>query len=372
MSHRAVFPEVTIHVDLGPSSYDAVVGYRNTDTLGARLRAISASGALFIVTDSKVGPLHAPTLQSALRQAGYSNIHIATVPEGEASKSIRCWTDLLGQLHHFSEGKEEKPFILNLGGGMVGDLGGFVAATYTRGCPYVQIPTTVMAMVDSSLGGKTGIDFDSAKNIVGGFYQPRLVFVDTSFLKTLDAREVRSGLAEVVKYGVIQDPELFQYVEANCRKLLALDPEALYHTVVTCLRIKAGVVEKDPLDRLGVRIILNYGHTIGHAIEAASDYAYKHGEAISIGMSGANFLASEMGLLSPERAGRIDHLLQELGLPNRARDLDISRVMSLLARDKKFTDRANRFVLPTDIGTVKTVSGVDNGLVRRAVEAVLA
>ncbi len=361
-------PELTIHVDLGPASYDAVVGHGNLAGLGARLRALSSGNSLFVVTDSRVGPLHAARLEAVLRQAGLSDIGVATVPEGEASKSVEGWTYLLGQVHGFSQGKKQKPLLLNLGGGMIGDLGGFVAAAYTRGCPYVQIPTSLMAMVDSSLGGKVGVDFATAKNILGSFYQPRLVFVDGSFLETLDRREIVSGLAEVVKYGVIRDAGLFRYLESNHEKLLALDPEAVFHVVARCLEIKARVVEKDPLDQQGVRIILNYGHTIGHAIEAASDYGYKHGESVAIGMAGANYLAVRLGLIGEGDAGRINRLLEVLGLPVRARGMDIERVMAFLGRDKKFTERTNRFVLPTGIGSVQTISGIEEPLIAEAVQ----
>ncbi len=362
--------EQVIHIDLGPSSYDAVVVHGNAAALAGRLRSISRAASIFIVTDTRVGPLHGPSVISALKSAGYQDIRMQTVPEGEVSKSIDCWTFILGQLHQFSQGKAEKPLILNLGGGMVGDLGGFVAATYTRGAPYVQIPTSLMAMVDSSLGGKVGIDYSSAKNIIGSFHQPKLVFADASFLKTLDMREMRAGLAEVVKYGVIKDPPLFDYVEANQQKILALDPEAVLHLIGTCLAIKARTVEKDPLDDKGVRVILNYGHTIGHAVEAASGFACKHGEAVAIGMVGANYIASEIGLLPRTTAQRINSLIRSLGLPTKAAELDVSRVLDFLARDKKFTERTNRFVLPTDIGSVKAVSGIDEALVRRAVESV--
>ncbi|MBI4334273.1 MAG: 3-dehydroquinate synthase [Chloroflexi bacterium] len=362
--------EKTITVDLGPSSYDAVVGYGHLASLPHRLRAISGSNSIFVITDSRVGPLHGPRLVGTLKDGGFVDVHLEAVPEGEASKSIETWDHLLGCLHTFMEGRQEKPLILNLGGGMVGDLGGFAAATYTRGCPYVQVPTSLMAMVDSSLGGKVGIDYRTAKNIIGSFYQPRLVFVDIAYLATLDMREVRSGLAEVVKYGVIKDGALFDFTETHRQKLLALDAATIFHVITRSLEIKARAVEQDPLDNKGVRIILNYGHTIGHAVEAASEYVYKHGEAVGIGMVGANFLACQLGLLGRDKALRISSLLQALGLPVAAPGLDPSRVAGLLIHDKKFTGRANRFVLPTDIGVVKTVSGIDDSLVQEAIRHV--
>ncbi|MDZ4246647.1 MAG: 3-dehydroquinate synthase, partial [Dehalococcoidia bacterium] len=288
------------------------------------------------------------------------------------SKSMEEYLNILGEVHRFSRGKPEKALMLNLGGGVVGDLGGFVAATYTRGCNYIQVPTSLLAAVDSSLGGKVGVDFAGAKNIVGSFYQPGLVFIDLSLLKTLETKEVRTGLAEVVKYGVIKDSTLFRYCEDNYEILLGLDPEATFHTVGICLQIKAGVVQEDVLDRKGIRAALNYGHTIGHAIEAASSYGYSHGEAVSIGMVAENIIARELGLLDRESAGRVKNLLKNIGLPVVSKKFPVSEVFSYLSRDKKFTGGANRFVLPTEIGSVKLVSGVEERLVEKALREVSA
>ncbi len=370
LKHRTL-PEKIIRLKLGPQSYDAILGYNNTGNIGNYLRSTTGNENVFILTDTKVGPHYAARLKEALKKDNFRDIHVEEVPEGEESKSIETWIHLLERVHEFSSGKEEKVLIVNLGGGVIGDLGGFVAATYTRGCHYVQMPTTLLAVVDSALGGKVGVDFAGVKNLIGSFYQPRLVFVDLSLLKTLDAREVRTGLAEVVKYGVIKDSLLFDFMENNHDKLLNLEPEATYHVAAKSLKIKAATVQQDLLDQKDIRIILNYGHTIGHAIEAASGYSYSHGEAISIGMVAENSIACEMGLLNKEKAARIRNLLKAIGLPVVSRKYEVSRILQFLSRDKKFTKRSNRFVLPADIGSVQIVSGVDQKLIEKAVREVM-
>lgn len=356
-----------IRLDLGTEAYDVILGTGIIRQVGTYLRSVSKSKRVFILTDTKVGPLHAPALLKVLKEEGFGDVYVAAVPEGEQSKSVEQWLHVTGEVHRFIYGKEEKVLILNLGGGMVGDLGGFVAATYERGSDYVQLPTSVLAVADCALGGKVAVDYAGVKNLIGSFYQPKLVFIDLSFLRTLDIREIRSGLAEVVKYGVIKEPSLFTYIEENSSKLLALDTDAIFHVARESLEIKASIVAPDPLDRKGIRIVLNYGHTIGHAIEAASGYSYKHGEAISIGMVAANIIACELGLLEKQKANRIEQLLGKLGLPTVSRKFDISQVLHFLKQDKKFVGGTNRFVLPADIGAVKVVSGVDEKLIENTI-----
>ncbi len=357
-----------IRLDLGREAYDIVLGLGIVSQIGTYLRYVSESGSVFILTDSRVGPLHASVVEKALRQDGFRDVCVVAVPEGEKSKSIEQWLHVVDEVHGFIYGKADRVLMLNLGGGMVGDLGGFVAATYGRGCDYVQMPTSLLAVVDCALGGKVAVDYAGVKNLIGSFYQPKLVLIDLALLRTLDVREIRSGLGEVVKYGVIKDPSLFAYMEENYEKLLALEPDTTFYVAVKSLEIKARIVEPDPLDQKGIRIVLNYGHTIGHAIEAASGYTYKHGEAISIGMVAANLIACELGLFGEEKANRVKGLLKKLGLPTVSRKYDVSQVLHFLKQDKKFVGGTNRFVLPTDIGAVRVVSGVDEKLIEKTIK----
>jgi 3-dehydroquinate synthase len=267
----------------------------------------------------------------------------------------------------FSGAREKKVFVVNLGGGVVGDLGGFVAATYNRGINYVQIPTTLLAFVDCGIGGKVGINFNGAKNIIGAFHQPSLVFADLSFLETLSKRELRSGLAEVVKYGVIQSPKLFEFVEKNVDKIFSLDKAVIQEIAVESYSIKADIVARDEFDRKGIRARLNFGHTIGHAVESASRYAYRHGESVSIGMVCANDIAVMRGLLSNGDAARVENLLVKIGLPVRMKNHNLSEILEFFWRDKKFVNGKNKFVLASQIGKTRIVDDVPMRVVERAI-----
>ncbi|KPK63647.1 MAG: hypothetical protein AMK73_05005, partial [Planctomycetes bacterium SM23_32] len=239
------------------------------------------------------------------------------------------------------------------------------------GVPYVQAPTTLLAAVDSSVGGKTAVNLPEGKNLVGAFYQPRLVFMDLGTLRTLGAREVRSGVAEVIKYGAILDADLFQFLEGAIEDVVGLDPGALMRVVPTCVQLKADVVREDERDRAGVRICLNFGHTLGHAIEKAADGRLTHGEAVAVGMAAAAALSVECGLCDPEVGDRLKELIVRAGLPTRAAGLDVDEVLDFMAHDKKFTTGRNRFVLLSDVGQWVEEEGVPTDLVRRvAAEAV--
>jgi 3-dehydroquinate synthase len=265
--------------------------------------------------------------------------------------------------------KKKRPFIAVVGGGVAGDLGGFVASVYKRGVPYVQIPTTLLAQVDSSIGGKTAIDLPAAKNLIGAFYQPRLVLSDVSVLKSLPRREVTSGLAEIIKYGVIKDRQLFCRVEDGLGDLLSLNEKTLEGIISRCGSIKAGIVERDEFDRKGCRAILNYGHTIGHAIEAASGYGgrYSHGEAVALGMLVANAIAVKIGLLKEADADRIGSLIARAGLPTAIRGLSPKVIYESHLHDKKFEGRKNRFILPVSIGRVRVVEGVRRDVIEASI-----
>lgn len=320
-----------------------------------------------VVTDPKIKQLLGKSLKKSLEHSGFSTAFIL-VPVGEASKSERIALALLKRIAALDTA--EKIFLVALGGGVVGDLTGFVAAVYKRGIGYVQVPTTLLAQVDSSIGGKTAIDLAVGKNLVGSFYQPRLVFSDVNLLRSLGKREIVSGLAEAVKYGVIQDEKLFSFIEQRTTELLRGVPAALMYVVDHCSRIKASVVEKDEQDKKGVRIILNFGHTVGHAVEAA--YGFRritHGEAVALGMLCAAEIANHLGLFRAKDLRRLSALLKRLGFPTRLGNIALERIMPALRRDKKFIGRTNRFVLPVKIGKVVVREDIPEALIRQVIVA---
>jgi len=341
--------EVTVSLPSG--QYPILIGAGLLDRVGEQIVRAGLSGSVFVVTDSGVGPLYAERVLASLARAGIPAL-LHTVPAGEQSKCLAEYGRGLDTMA--SAGLERSAIVLALGGGVVGDLAGFLAATYLRGVRLVQAPTSLLAQVDSSVGGKTGIDLAAGKNLAGAFHQPQLVLADTAALQTLPPRELRAGLAEVVKYGVILDPELFESLELNSEALLNHHEEITERTVERCCRLKARVVEADEKET-GLRAVLNYGHTIGHAIEAVAGYGiYLHGEAISIGMSAAGWLSCRRVQLAPAEAGRIDRLLSRFGLPIRlARELDENELLAAMSRDKKSRGGALRFVLARRIGQVE-------------------
>ena len=359
----------TININLNKNrAYDILIGRNNLDAVGARLKAMNAGESIFIITDSKVGGLYAERLIGIFRKAGFYDIGLAEFPAGEKSKNIKTYVDLMTRLAKFDGGLNKRILVVNLGGGVTGDVGGFVAATFNRGIDYVQIPTTLLANVDSGIGGKVGIDFNNIKNKVGSFYQPKLVFVDLNLLKTLDIREVKSGLAEVVKYGVISDPAFLEYVEKHVKDSLALNLDVIEPIVEKSYRLKAGIVEQDEKDTRGIRMVLNYGHTFGHAVESAAGFKYSHGEAVAIGMVCVNDLACELGIFSRPEAERIETLLLKIGLPVKVAGCKLTDIVRFLKHDKKSIDNANRFVLPVKIGKTEIKSGVSPELVKKVLK----
>ena len=342
----------TVRVSLGDRSYDIRIGRGLLPSLGTRCAELGWRGRCAVITDSAVGPLHADAALASLRAAGFQPV-LLTVPAGEKSKS---WA-AVGRCHDqlAAHRLERRSFIVALGGGVVGDLAGFVAATYLRGIDFVQVPTTLLAQVDSSVGGKTGVNLRAGKNLVGAFHQPRLVLCDLATLDSLPDREFRSGLAEVIKYGIIRDPALFRRLERDLDRLVARDPDTLGAVVARCCAIKAEVVGADETES-GLRAILNFGHTVGHAIENSSGYGHHlHGEAISIGQVAAADLSVALTGLKPSDADRIRVLFERAGLPvtlplNPARTRRLLQAMRL---DKKVSDGEVRFVLAERIGSVR-------------------
>jgi 3-dehydroquinate synthase len=305
-----------------------------------------------VITDANVAPLHAAKALESLAVGGFE-ASLITVPAGETAKRLKTIQTCYDQL---AAGRlERKSFIVALGGGVVGDLAGFAAATYLRGLPFVQAPTTLLAQVDSSVGGKVGVNLRAGKNLVGAFHQPRLVLCDLDTLATLPERELRAGLAEVIKYGVIHDARLFQRLERDMPKLLARDPRTTGAVVARCCQIKAEVVSQDETES-GRRAILNFGHTVGHALEAISAYGkYLHGEAVAIGMAAAARLSRAVLGLSERDVARIERLLAGAGLPT---SVELSarqraRLLAAMRLDKKVAGGEVKFVLARQLGVVE-------------------
>lgn len=347
---KSLLDETTpIRVDLGERSYSIEIGSRILPQIGKRLVSLGIKGKVAVVTNPRVGRLYGSIVARSLRKAGL-DVTTVTLPDGERFKNLKSVSRVYDEL--LRKSFERSSTVLALGGGVIGDLAGFAAATFMRGVGFVQVPTTLAAQVDASIGGKTGVDHPKGKNLIGAFYQPKGVFIDPDVLGTLHRREFVSGLAEVIKYGVIQDEEFFSYLEDNIDKILNQEPAALAHAVRRSCAIKAGVVQQDEREG-GLRKILNYGHTLGHALETATNYrTYLHGEAVSVGMAFAAQLSARLGLLDAAIARRQIELLKRAGLPvalPKMRTADILKTMTL---DKKVSNGRIHFVLAEGIGRV--------------------
>jgi 3-dehydroquinate synthase len=317
-----------------------------------------------LLTHPHLAERYAAPILEGLRTHGLP-VHLLTLPAGERTKNLttaaRCYDRLLAL------GLDRRSLLVTLGGGVLGDLGGFLAATYLRGIDYVQVPTTLLAQVDASVGGKTGVDLRGGKNLVGAFHQPRAVLIDTETLKTLPMRELRSGIAEVLKYGIIHDKDFFVRVTAELPRLLQRDPTALTETIVRSCEIKAYVVGQDETEQ-GLRAILNFGHTVGHALEAVTEYRrYKHGEAIAIGMVSAALIGEEAGVTPVSVTQAMRNSLRAAGLPTAfPEDVSLDAILAAMARDKKAISGTIHFVLATRIGEVVLRSGIQQETVRKA------
>jgi len=352
----------TVRVDLGPRAYDIAIEPNSLDRIDAFVAAwrnTASPGTAFVVTDTNLAPNHGETVRAALQRAGW-NVASRSIPAGEPSKSFEVLTSMYDALVDLRA--DRKTVLLAVGGGVVGDAAGFAAATYNRGLPFVQVPTSLLAMVDSSVGGKVGINHPKGKNLIGAFHQPLGVLIDPTVLATLPDREYRGGLAEVVKYGVILDAEFFAFLEANVDAINRRDPAALAHVIARSCRLKADVVEQDEYETTGLRAALNYGHTFGHAFEALAGYgALTHGEAVAIGMVHASRLAECRGLIGPDATQRQIVLLTSLGLPTELpTELRFSseQVLDRMRLDKKNAAGRLRFILPTRIGQVRLFDDV--------------
>lgn len=360
-------PMITrVPVSLGDRSYDILIGADTLSQAASSLQSLQLGTRGAIITDETVERLYAKRLSDHLRDAGFETT-LCVVPVGEKSKSLDQTARLYDQL---LDGKlDRKSFVIALGGGVVGDLAGFVAATYLRGISLVQIPTTLLAQVDSSVGGKVGVNLPRGKNLVGAFYQPKIVHIDIRTLESLSSREFRAGLAEVIKYGIIYDAQLFRQLESEKERVLARDLKLMESIVARCCEIKAEVVSKDEREE-GLRAILNYGHTIGHAIEAACRYdEFLHGEAIAVGMVCAARLSQRRGHLPKKQADRIEGIFKSYGFETAARAFPFDRLHAAMKVDKKALAGTIRFVLAKDIGNVFVTGEVTEADLRAVLEA---
>lgn len=358
-------PMHTVRVNLGPRAYDIAVAFDSAGFGAFARRCLPDSTAALVVGDTNV-ERHVRAAREQLTAAGF-RVETSLIPAGEPSKNLFTAAFLFDKLADMTA--DRRTPVVAVGGGVVGDLAGFVAATYNRGLPLLMVPTTLLAMVDSSVGGKTGVNHPKGKNLIGAFHQPAGVWIDTTTLNTLPDREYRSGLAEVVKYGVIQDPALFEFLESNSPAVLTKDPAAVRHVVSRSCRLKADVVEQDEREETGLRAILNYGHTFAHAFEAVGGYgSWLHGEAVAAGMVCAWKLAERLNRVGPELGERQTALLKAFGLPTAVkREWPADALLDVMRRDKKNVGGKMRFVLPKAAGGVELVADVPEELVRAVV-----
>ena len=356
-----------VRVDLGEKSYDIIIGYAIDRELVDFVKGAGYSRKALLVTDTNVGPLYAKQVQQLLAEAGLEAA-VAQIPAGESSKTLTTANELFTRAIEL--GLDRKSPIFALGGGVVGDLAGFVAATYMRGVPFVQLPTSLLAQVDSSVGGKVAVNHELGKNLIGAFYQPQAVFMELNFMKSLPRREIYTGLGEIIKYGIIYDAEFFAFLESNREAVLALEPEALVHIIARSCEIKAAVVSEDEKEA-GLRRILNFGHTIAHAIEKETGYVrYNHGEAVATGMIGAAYISRELGLIGENEYNRVREMIARCNLPLQAAGVTVEAMYGDIFHDKKTVGGKVTWVLMEKIGKVICRNDVPAEAVKKAMAAV--
>ena len=339
----------SVRVNLGDRSYLILIKDSLLNESGEIIFSSNVGKNAVVITNTTVGPLYLAPLVKSLEDALF-HVDVITIPDGEQYKTLFWMEQIYGQLLSFDLDRNSP--IIALGGGVIGDMAGFAAATYLRGLPLAQIPTSLLAQVDSSVGGKTGVNLPQGKNMVGAFYQPRIVLIDPLVLRTLDSRELRSGLAEVIKYSIINDREFFSYLQGNMDKALKLDQSVLPSVIKTCCTIKAAITSQDEREG-GIRAILNFGHTIGHAIETLTHYhKYSHGEAVSMGMAAAAKLSAAWGYSAADDCRQLITLLEAAGLPARLPALPASDYLQAIQKDKKRAGGNIRMVLMKSIGEV--------------------
>ena len=355
-----------IPINLKERAYDIIVMSDLLDDLTAKLEPFIKGKSILLVTDSNVEKLYSEKVQKKLKPLA-TNVKTVVFPAGEKSKNLATMETLYNKA--VEAGIDRSSVIIALGGGVVGDVAGFLAATYMRGLDFIQIPTSLLAMVDSSVGGKTGVDLPAGKNLVGAFWQPKTVLIDPLVLKTLPEREIKCGLAEVVKYGMIMDEEFFCFLENHTKELNSLDIECYTEVIARCCALKAAVVVDDEREESGLRAILNYGHTFAHAIEVVKGYGdINHGEAVAIGMCMAASLAVADCRLDDAAELRQENLLRALHLPCSIDGVKASKIYSAMQADKKSINGKLRFVLPDTIGEVTLLDeGVEKSKITQAI-----
>ncbi|MEN6566028.1 MAG: 3-dehydroquinate synthase [Veillonellales bacterium] len=350
-------------VDLGLNSYDIIIGTDNIAVLGERLKQMELSRKALVITDENVGPLYGDSVLRMLKAAGF-DAGLCAVPPGEDSKSLACAASLYTKA--IEDKLDRHSPLIALGGGVVGDLAGFIASTYLRGIPFIQMPTSLLAQVDSSVGGKVAVNHPLGKNLIGSFYQPSLVLINTGFLRTLPERELYTGLAEIIKHGIIADRQFFAALNENYQQILAKDPSVMAAVIERSCQIKAGVVQKDEREA-SLRMILNFGHTIAHGIETATGFhGYNHGEAVAIGMYGAALLSCSLKLCRQPAVDAVAASLKRFHLPLAAQECNVEQLFQLLTRDKKTIGGRVHWVLLQDIGQVIIADDVPESAVRAA------
>ncbi len=355
----------SVKVDLGERSYDILIETGGLYQLGSQMLERGLKGRVVIITNPDVNTLYGDVARRSLMEVGLE-VETLMLPEGEENKQLRVIAKAYDYLIEHNHTRQS--IIVALGGGVIGDMAGFIAATFLRGVPFVQVPTTLLAMVDSSVGGKTGVNHHLAKNMIGAFYQPKMVLIDLDTLHSLTREEFRAGYAEVIKYGVIWDSDLFESLEKSIDRIFGLDPVTLGEMIKRSCEIKAEVVRQDEYEN-GIRAILNYGHTFGHSLEAITLYKeYRHGEAVAIGMVAAARTAEAMGMIDAETTRRIEKHIAAAGLPILFPAVDAQEVLARFKKDKKALGGTVRFILPERLGKVVARDDVCPKLTREIIE----
>jgi len=354
-----------INLKLKSNPYSIYIGSNISSKINQCLKKLNLGNFSVILTNKKIYKLHGKSLKKMFK--GIPNI-VLTLPDSESTKSEKWLFKILSKIIE-QDKLSRQLFITCFGGGVIGDLGGFAASVYKRGIPYVQIPTTFLAQIDSSIGGKTAIDFKNLKNIVGAFHQPRAVFIDCAFLRTLNTDNIRQGIAEAIKYGAIKSKNLFNFLENEQNKIKKLDLSALDFVVYECAKIKADIVTKDEKETKGIRTILNFGHTVGHAIESVMGFKLSHGEAVALGMIAALEVSSSLKICSRSEAEKIKNLINDYSLPKRL-FFDKNKLTKALLHDKKFTGGKIRMVLLSRVGSVKVLSRVSPLVVKKSLSSI--
>lgn len=350
-------------------SYEIYIGKGILDRMVLLVAKHFKASRYVIITDSNVNPLYGEKARSFFHDAGLT-ASLIEIPAGEAYKNMSTLVDVAGRL--LDLGADRETVLIALGGGVVGDLTGFIASVYMRSVPYIQIPTTLVGQVDSSIGGKTAVDLPQGKNLLGTFYQPGAVFADLDFLETLPEKEFENGLAEIIKYGVIEDEKMFRRLEEDMEAVRSRDSAELIKIIETCCRIKKSIVEIDEKEQ-GLRKILNFGHTLGHALEAVSDYSLAHGEGVALGMVAAAKLSAKLQHLPEWEAERLQHVIARAGLPVNIPDpLDLETVVGRLKMDKKKKDNKIHFVLIKNIGMPFVSASVGESMIYDVLEEMKA